>query len=243
MTPPGRDEHNRQAAAQRLSHRARRERRLVSLARPILAPLASWLFRALAATWRIRFEGPNPFASPSPRPQLGALWHRNVLAAAGIFRGSGIHVPVSLSRDGEHIATLLPHLGLAVPPRGSSNRGAVGLLRSMARLVECGETIAIPTDGPLGPAGVSKPGVISLARLTRQPIVPVAISARPCLRFGSWDRMLLPLPFARVVCRYGEAMPVEGASSRERREALRAALDTRLEEMTEALDGELGLAR
>ena len=218
----------------------RRERRLVSVARPILAPLASWLFRALAATWRIRFEGPDPFATPPPRRQLGALWHRNVLAAAGVFRGSGIHVPVSLSRDGEHIAALLPHLGLAVPPRGSSNRGAVGLLRSMARLVEGGETIAILTDGPLGPARVSKPGVISLARLTGQPIVPVAISARPCLRFGSWDRMLLPLPFARVVCRYGEAIPVEDSASRERREELRAALDARLHEMTDALDAELG---
>ena len=221
----------------------RRERRLVSVARGILTPLAAWLFRGLAATWRIRVEGPDPFATPHTRPRLGALWHRNVLAAAGVFRGSAIHVPVSLSRDGEHIATLLPHLGLAVPPRGSSNRGAVGLLRVMARLVEGGQTIAILTDGPLGPARVSKPGVISLARLTGQPIVPVAISARPCLHFGSWDRMLLPLPFARVVCSYGEAMPVEEGANRERREELRAALDTRLEEMTEALDAALGPTR
>jgi lysophospholipid acyltransferase (LPLAT)-like uncharacterized protein len=219
----------------------RRERRVVSIVRPVLAPLAAWLFRALAATWRIRFEGPDPFATTPAHPQLGALWHRNVLAAAGVFRGKGVHVPVSLSRDGEHIAVLLPHLGLAVPPRGSSNRGAVGLLRSLARLVECGETIAILTDGPLGPARVSKPGVISLARLTRQPIVPVAISARPCLRFGSWDRMLLPLPFARVVCRYGEALPVEEDANKERREAIRAALDARLAQMTDTLDAELGL--
>lgn len=243
-SPAGGEERGREAEeprpAEEPRRHARRERRLVSLARPILAPLAAWLFRGLAATWRIRFEGPDPFAASPPRPQLGALWHRNVLAAAGIFRGSGIHVPVSLSRDGEHIATLLPHLGLAVPPRGSSNRGAVGLLRALARLLERGATIAILTDGPLGPARVSKPGVISLARLTGQPIVPVAISARPCLRFGSWDRTLLPLPFARVVCRYGEAMPVEAGASKQRREALRAALDARLAEMTDALDAELG---
>jgi len=217
----------------------RRGRRLVSVAPPILVPLAAWLFRGLAATWRIRFEGTDSFSAPRSRPALGALWHRNVLVAAGVFRGSGIHVPVSLSRDGEHIATLLPHLGLAVPPRGSSNRGAVGLLRAMARLVEGGETIAILTDGPLGPARISKPGVISLARLTGQPVVPLALSARPCLRFGSWDRMLLPLPFARVVCRFGEAMPVEEGANKERREELRAALDARLEQMTNALDAAL----
>jgi hypothetical protein len=51
--------------------------------------------------------------------------------------------------------------------------------------------------------------------------------------------MLLPLPFARVVCRYGEALPVEEGASRERRQELRAALDTRLEEMTDALDAAL----
>jgi hypothetical protein len=38
-------------------------------------------------------------------------------------------------------------------------------------------------------------------------------------------------------------MPVEEGANKERREELRAALDTRLEEMTEALDAALGPAR
>jgi lysophospholipid acyltransferase (LPLAT)-like uncharacterized protein len=199
----------------------------------------AWSLRAVARTWRVKIRGPDPFAQDYERDLLGATWHRNLLVAAGMFRDTGLHVAVSSSRDGEHITAVMAHLGLARALRGSSTRGGVTALRGMLRVASDGGPLAIFPDGPKGPARVVKPGTIAVARLSGRPVVPAGLSARPCLRFGSWDRMLLPLPFARVVCHYGEAIAIERDADAERQEAARLELETKLEQLTRAADAEL----
>lgn len=210
------------------------------LARGALAPFVAGLLRMCAATWRLRVEGVDP--RTEGRGALGAFWHRGAWIAAGVYRDSGAHVAVSLSRDGEHIAAVMDWLGLAQPARGSSSRGATGLVRSLVRLARSGAVVAVLADGPRGPARRAKPGVLSVARLARRPVVPVALSARPCVRIGSWDRMLVPLPFARVVCRYGEPLEVSSATRGDALEVRRRELEMRLDQLTDAVDVELGLA-
>lgn len=198
--------------------------------------MVALLLRALARSWRVRFEGPDPFAAGR---RLGAFWHRNLLIGAGLFRDRGIFVPVSRSGDGDLIVSVMRSLGLPEPPRGSSKRGGAPLLRSMLRLLADGGVVAVVCDGPTGPARVSKPGVVQAARMAREPIVPVAMAARPCIRFSSWDRLLLPLPFARVVCRFGEPLVVAAEALPDQVEAVRAGLDRELDAMTDALEAEL----
>ena len=94
---------------------------LARVAGPALSWLAALLLRGLGASWRIRLEGPNPLDDSGP--VIGAIWHRDILITAYAFRGKGYSVPVSRSRDGEHIAGLLLALGYTPPPRGSSSRG------------------------------------------------------------------------------------------------------------------------
>jgi lysophospholipid acyltransferase (LPLAT)-like uncharacterized protein len=198
------------------------------------------LLRALASTWRIRFEGPEPWLAADAR--LGALWHRNLIVAAGVFRDRPLHVTVSRSRDGDLAVATMQHLGFAEPPRGSSRTGAVSLLRETSRLVEAGGQVIVPVDGPVGPPRRSKRGVLQVAQRAQTPIYTVALSARPCLRFRSWDRMLLPLPFARVVCRYGEPFEVPATLQRGELESLRTELDAHLDALTDAADTAVGLA-
>ncbi len=62
-------------------------------------------------------------------------------------------------------------------------------------------------DGPRGPAGIVKPGVISLARASGAMIVPFYTSADRAWYFNSWDRFMLPKPFARVTLRFGDLVP------------------------------------
>lgn len=64
-----------------------------------------------------------------------------------------------------------------------------------------GRTVALALDGPRGPAGVEKPGAAALAGAERVVVVFGEANA-PGLRFSSWDRTLLPWPFARVCLRY-----------------------------------------
>jgi lysophospholipid acyltransferase (LPLAT)-like uncharacterized protein len=183
------------------------------------------LIRALGSTWRITREGPDPFSAQETF--VGALWHQGLLVAAYSFRGRGVAVPVSQSRDGELIDAVLRRLGFAESPRGSSSRGGSALLRNMIRRTREGTLVAVLPDGPRGPARQAKPGVVALAAATGAGLVPVGLAARPAFRFASWDRALLPLPFARVHCRYGEPLrlPKRSHDLEAGCRALEAALD------------------
>lgn len=210
-----------------------------SLALRLLGHGVALLLRALGATWRVRWDGPSPLA-PGHAPVVAAFWHRNVLIASWAYRDRGFSAAVSRSRDGDRIAALLAALGYRQPPRGSSTRGGAAALRELFKLVRAGTTVSIQPDGPQGPRRVAKGGVVTLARLTRRPITPVGFSARPALRFRSWDGTLLPLPFARVVCRYGEALPVPPDADDAGEERCRQTLEACLDDLTDTLDRELG---
>jgi hypothetical protein len=201
--------------------------------------IAALFLRTLGATWRISVEGPDPF-STGPGPHLAAFWHRNALIAAFVFRNRGFGVPVSRSRDGDLITQLLLGLGYRMPARGSSSRGGAAALRALMRMIEQGITISIQTDGPRGPARVSKHGMVSLARRTGRPISPLAFSARPCMRFRSWDGTLLPLPFARVLCSYGPEILVPHDAEPRDEETIRGELDRELNRLTDEADARFG---
>jgi hypothetical protein len=67
------------------------------------------------------------------------------------------------------------------------------------------------------------------------------MAARPALRFGSWDRTFLPLPFARVRVAYGPPILVPKNTRDEALEGLRRHLEGELDRLTEGLERELGL--
>jgi lysophospholipid acyltransferase (LPLAT)-like uncharacterized protein len=218
-------------------------------------PRDSWLYRAflavagfavalllriLGTTWRVRMVGEDPFSGG--KPLVAATWHRGLLIAAYCWRNRGIVVPISQSRDGDLASSVLSHLGFAASPRGSSSRGATGLLRNLIRQARAGQPVGFLPDGPRGPARTAKPGVIGLARASGAPLVPIGISASPSKQFGSWDRALLPLPFARVACSYGEPIRVPKKTAGEEFETLRGEFEATLNRMNHQLDAELGFA-
>lgn len=219
--------------------RRRRDSRGQRLGRALLAPLLAGLLRVLAATWRVERIGEDPFEEHVKSPLLGALWHEDVLASAGLFRDSGAVVPVSRSRDGENITAVMRHLGLGDPPRGSSSRGGSVALRSVVRALRADGIVALLVDGPRGPRREAKPGIVAAARLSGVPIRPIAVVARPRIRFGSWDRTQLPLPFARVVLAFGTGLPVPRECSGHEQETLRAELARRLASLRAAAHARL----
>jgi hypothetical protein len=219
--------------------RSHAEREAIGARRAAWLLPAAWLLRTFAASWRVELRGCDPFAPGAARPVLAAIWHTTGLVAAGVYRDRGVHVAVSQSRDGGHIDSVLRSLGFGASPRGSSSRGASRMLLGSLRHLEAGGVVAILVDGPRGPAGVAKSGVISGARLAGVPVLPVVFAARPCLRFASWDRMRLPLPFARVVVQFGTPLEVPRDASDAEIERLRERLEQQLHEMSRALDGEV----
>lgn len=176
----------------------------MSAARALAGEVAALAIRALGASWRIASAG----APPARGPFVLVAWHEGLLVAAFAFRDRGLWVPLSLSRDGSLAERALLRLGFAPPPRGSSSRGGSALLREMIRRVRAGQSGGVLPDGPRGPAFAAKPGVVALAAATGVQLVPVGVAAAPARRLGSWDRALLPLPFARVRIHYGPPLDV-----------------------------------
>ena len=90
--------------------------------------------------------------------------------------------------------------------RGSSSRGARAALKQMITLGKSPYDLVFTPDGPRGPRHEVKPGVGQLAKLTGRPVVPMAFACSRGHRFASWDRFLVPFPFARAVYTFGSPL-------------------------------------
>jgi len=168
-------------------------------------------FRGLAATWRFQVDGREHHDLAARGPFVYALWHHALLPLLWWHRHRGITLLVSRHRDGELLAAPATRLGYRLA-RGSSTRGGAGGLRALLRDLESGGVVAVTPDGPAGPARQVKPGVLRAAAAAGVPILPVTAVASPAWRLRTWDRLLVPRPFATVRVRYGAPLLPERAT-------------------------------
>jgi lysophospholipid acyltransferase (LPLAT)-like uncharacterized protein len=131
-----------------------------------------------------------------------ASWHQRFFPGITFFATrKPIAIMISRSRDGEMIARVVDILGWR-SVRGSSSKGGIRALKELRRLTRKGHRVGHIVDGPQGPFGVVKPGLLTIAQFAGAPIVPVITSAQRRWVFNSWDRFMVPKPFSRVVVRF-----------------------------------------
>jgi lysophospholipid acyltransferase (LPLAT)-like uncharacterized protein len=112
--------------------------------------------------------------------------------------------------------------------RGSSGGGGARALVAMIKTVkeEPGWSSCLAVDGSRGPRGIAQPGIITLAQKTGGLLMPCAASARPCFVYRwSWDRTVLPWPFARVHVVFGTPIEVPARLDEEQTERIRLRLE------------------
>jgi lysophospholipid acyltransferase (LPLAT)-like uncharacterized protein len=170
-----------------------------------LAGVGGAALDAIMGSCRYRTEGDENYAQfhRQGKPVVFTLWHGRLLPATYHHRGQSVVTLVSLHRDGEYITRAVRRWGYTAV-RGSTSRGGLEALRELIRHVKQGRSLAITPDGPLGPFQKMKPGPAIIAQRTGAPIIPVASAASRGWFFGSWDRFLIPRPFARCQIAYGE---------------------------------------
>lgn len=186
-------------------------RRIVWLARA-----GGLLLRALGWTWRIRVTHDDAVrrARAEGRPILFTLWHGQLLPLLYQHRGEGATVLISEHGDGEIIARIAHGLGYRTV-RGSTSRGAARALIESARVMAGGGDLAITPDGPRGPAKSFAPGAAIVAQRTGALVIGAAATARPAWRLKSWDRFIIPAPFARIEVAYSDGASVDAANARD----------------------------
>jgi lysophospholipid acyltransferase (LPLAT)-like uncharacterized protein len=221
------------ADAGQLTVRRRILAALAALAPVVLRPA----LRLLQATLRVEYVGIEDLRARWARGERAilSLWHNRLLMLPLIAAGQPVCIMVSQHRDGELASRLLGAWGVATV-RGSATRGAVGVFLRLVDAFRHGHNLAVLPDGPRGPRYVAKPGVVHLAKALGAPIYPMAYAASRVRYLRSWDRLRIPLPFARVVIAVGAPLSVPAHASREELTALRGELERRLVEITEAVD-------
>ena len=197
------------------------------------AVLARVLVSLLGRTWRYSVAGgdhPSGLRSAG-QPFVFALWHSHLIPLIWLHRGDRTALLVSGHLDGGYLAQAAETWGYGVI-RGSSTRGGATAFRQMLRVLHSGGEIAITPDGPRGPAEIVKRGAVSAAQHAGVAIVPVAAAASSCWQLRSWDRFMIPKPFARIRVVYGGPLELSRSASRHTAAKL---LQDRLEAVTSSV--------
>jgi len=152
---------------------------------------------------------------------LCAFWHSRISLSPACWplgRAQPVKGLVSLSPDGQFIARAMALQGIPAVRGSSTNKdkadrakGGSQALRDGLRQLKVG-ALAVTPDGPRGPARQMAEGLPLLARLSGAPVLFIGMSCKPAIRLDSWDRALLPLPFARGAIVWEVARYPEGAA-------------------------------
>ena len=177
-------------------------------------------------TWKVEGLDHLKFDGPGRRPIM-AFFHGRVLTATYFFRDCGIFVMISENFDGEWIARIIERFGYGTS-RGSTSRGGQRALLKLKRLMSEGRPAGFAVDGPRGPARKVQPGVVWLAKLTGNPVVPFHMEASKSWSLHSWDRTQIPRPFSTVALAVGT--PIDVAP-----DADEAGIEAKRQEVEQAL--------
>lgn len=200
--------------------------------RALVAPLGAMYLRAVRATMRLTRQGASEALPPDGGPVIYCFWHEQLAMMPWVQFRPPTAVPISRSRDGEVTARLFAYLGVEAV-RGSTTRGGATAARGMLKAARRGRDLGITPDGPRGPARVVQPGATWIAKATGRPLLPVAFDCSRSWRLRSWDRMLLPLPFARGGFVYGPHLWVPRDADSEALANADAKLAAQLAELTD----------
>ncbi len=189
----------------------------------LLIALGFGLYRLWARTLRLRIEDPHGVIEfVRQQPVIFAIWHNRLLMLPRVFDPSfptrQSYGLISASRDGDLIADWIERSGYGTI-RGSSSRKGASAMRQLIDTLEANGNVLFTPDGPRGPVYHVSHGVVFLAQKTGRPIVPIHMEYSSCWRLKSWDRFVVPRPFATLRAIFGVPVQVPPLKNEEEFEA------------------------
>ena len=174
---------------------------------------------------------------------IPCYWHSQQLVFSNVLqdwirRGFKAGFIISASVDGEVPARLAQSWGAEVI-RGSAARTGTLVLRDARTMTKRGVSVITTPDGPRGPAFDFKSGVVLMARIVNARLVPIGYAANRAWVLNTWDRFMIPKPFAKIVITIGEPIePPRGAALEEIesvRDEMQAAMDAVIQASKDAV--------
>jgi lysophospholipid acyltransferase (LPLAT)-like uncharacterized protein len=203
----------------------------------VLIVLSFGLYRLWARTLRLQVEDPNGVvALVRDRPVIFAIWHNRLLMLPRVFdpcfptrQSYGL---ISASGDGDLIASFIERSGYGTI-RGSSSRKGVIALRQLVDTLAANGNVLVTPDGPRGPVYQVSQGVVFLAQKSGAPVVPIHMEYSKCWRLKSWDRFVVPWPFAKLRAIFGASITVPPIESAEQFQAEQLRLQNAMMSLVE----------
>jgi len=159
---------------------------------------------------------------------IAVTWHGELLISPQVYRKlrkrEKTSAIISQHFNGELIAKVLGFFNI-LALRGSSKRGAKAVLINAIKAIKDGQTIMITPDGPRGPRYSMSDGAVALALRSKLPIMVVNYIPSSYWQLGSWDKFLIPKPFARLDI-YHQIINLENMDKNEAKEHLKSAMNS-----------------
>jgi 3-deoxy-D-manno-octulosonic-acid transferase len=173
------------------------------------------------------FRGLHPF--------ILALWHGQFMLLPALPRDDiPTRVMLALHRDAElmahamrkHDLELIRGAGAGI--RGK-DRGGAQAFRAAASSLAQGYTVAMTADVPPGPARRCGNGIITLARVSGRPILPVALASSRYISLKTWSRMTINLPGSKLGGSIGDVIRVPADATADDLEKYRLQVEQQLD--------------
>lgn len=209
-----------------------------SFVRGLACSLSALYIRFIWWTGRWRIDGLDVVHQlwEEEQPFIVCFWHGRLLMTPKTWnRSRPFHMLISNHADGRLISGTVAHFGITTTT-GSTTRGGSAAFRSLVKILKEGGHVGITPDGPAGPRMRATLGAIALARLSGTPIVPLTFGVSRRKVMSSWDRFILPLPFARGVICWGRPIEIAEDADNNGLEAARRQLENDLNRLTDEAD-------
>lgn len=171
-------------------------------------------------------------------PCIIATWHGQFMMTCQLHPGD-IKVAAMVARhgDAELIAEAMKHFNTDLI-RGAGagdrkkDRGGASALRAAVKALQDDTSLVMTADVPPGPARIAGIGIITIARMSGCPIVPVASATSRFKSFDTWSRLTVNLPYSKLVFVGGDPIHVPRDADDDTLEDLRIKLETALNAAT-----------
>src|SRR5215469_9175142 len=195
----------------------------------LIVGVGTVIIRLIGATLRLSVSSEEGGQTTlEQRPLVASFWHSCIIPSTYIWRSLGIRVMSSFSYDGEYMGRIIKKFGF-VAVKGSSSRNPLRALLGLRRALEEGWTVAFTLDGPRGPRHKVKPGPVALGRSAEVPLTMFHAAVDKAWVLNTWDKLMIPVPFSRVLVRFGKLITVPADAGDEEMERYSAELQRSLD--------------
>jgi len=169
------------------------------------------------------------------QPFILAMWHGQFMMLADLnIPAFQVCAIVSRHGDGDLTAATLKRFGIGLirgagAGRRKKDRGGVYAFRTALEALNSGSIVAMTADVPTAQPRVAGKGIVTLARLSGRPIIPVAAATSRFFTLNTWSRMTVNLPFSKLVFVAGEPLFVPANSDEQMLELARWRVERSLE--------------